>query len=361
MIIPELPAYLESMGGGHLKGYIIALFTLTAGLSRPFSGKIADNAGRVPVIIFGIAVSVACAVLYAITTGVFVFLLLRLVHGMSTGFTPTGVSAYIADVVPPNKRGEAMGYVGLAGSIGMAAGPLAGSSIALHLGLDAMFYASAVVGVLSILLLFRLPETLSNPQTVAWGMLKINRHEIFEKTALPAAIVIALTSVGFGTVLTLAPDKSSFLGISNKGLIFASFTLSSLLVRVVAGRISDIYGRIKPLYVSTLLIGFSMLLMGLAPNTFWFMTAGVLFGLGIGINSPTLFAWAIDRCEQHHYGRALATVFIGLEVGIGAGSLISAGIYSNRHEWFAPAFGLSVFTCLLAFAFLISWQRKKTP
>lgn len=36
MIIPELPDYLGSMGGKEYIGFIISLFTLTAGLSRPF-------------------------------------------------------------------------------------------------------------------------------------------------------------------------------------------------------------------------------------------------------------------------------------------------------------------------------------
>jgi MFS family permease len=53
MIVPELPSYLDSMGGGDYKGLIIALFTVTAGLSRPFSGKLADKVGRIPVMVVG--------------------------------------------------------------------------------------------------------------------------------------------------------------------------------------------------------------------------------------------------------------------------------------------------------------------
>ncbi len=53
MMIPELPAYLTRMGGADYKGYIIGLFTLMAGLSRPFSGKLTDTIGRAPVMIFG--------------------------------------------------------------------------------------------------------------------------------------------------------------------------------------------------------------------------------------------------------------------------------------------------------------------
>ena len=51
MMIPELPNYLRSMGGAQYIGLIIALFTVTAGASRPFSGKLTDTIGRLPVII----------------------------------------------------------------------------------------------------------------------------------------------------------------------------------------------------------------------------------------------------------------------------------------------------------------------
>lgn len=53
MMIPELPGYLTLLGGAEYKGLIIALFTLMAGISRPFSGKLTDTVGRVPVMIFG--------------------------------------------------------------------------------------------------------------------------------------------------------------------------------------------------------------------------------------------------------------------------------------------------------------------
>ncbi|HMQ62313.1 MAG TPA: hypothetical protein PKE06_16675, partial [Flavilitoribacter sp.] len=46
MLIPELPAYLTSLGGAEYKGLIIALFTVTAGISRPFSGRLTDTVGR---------------------------------------------------------------------------------------------------------------------------------------------------------------------------------------------------------------------------------------------------------------------------------------------------------------------------
>src|SRR6478752_6808678 len=92
MIVPELSSYLTSLGGADYKGLIISLFTVTAMLSRPFSGKLADRLGRKPVIIFGGVVCLICSLFYPWLTSLFGFFLLRFFHGFSTGFSPTGVS-----------------------------------------------------------------------------------------------------------------------------------------------------------------------------------------------------------------------------------------------------------------------------
>ncbi|HRO75466.1 MAG TPA: MFS transporter, partial [Crocinitomicaceae bacterium] len=109
MIIPDLPAYLTSLGGEEYKGLIISLFTLTAGISRPFSGKLTDKVGRIPVMIVGSLVCVVSGFLYPILTTVYGFLFLRLIHGFSTGFKPTSTAAYIADIIPKERWGEAVG------------------------------------------------------------------------------------------------------------------------------------------------------------------------------------------------------------------------------------------------------------
>src|SRR5690606_2286765 len=135
-------------------------FTVTAGLSRPFSGKLSDTIGRVPVMAFGSIVCFVCGFLYPLSTTVLPFLLLRLVHGFSTGFKPTGTSAYIADIVPMNRRGESMGIHGLIGSLGMAFGPFLGGWIVQYFDFNVLFYTSSILSFLSIAILFNMRETL---------------------------------------------------------------------------------------------------------------------------------------------------------------------------------------------------------
>lgn len=158
MIIPELPNYLQSMGGGEYIGLIIGLFTLTAGISRPFSGKLTDTIGRIPVMIFGATVCFIMGFMYPLANTVIALLAIRLLHGFSTGFTPTGTSAYVADVVPSSKRGEAMGMIGLCSSLGMACGPAIGSTLANGFSLEVTFYASSAAAILSVLILAGITE-----------------------------------------------------------------------------------------------------------------------------------------------------------------------------------------------------------
>src|SRR5690606_117978 len=159
-----LPSYLSSLGGAEHKGLIIALFTLTAGISRPFSGKLTDKIGRVPVMAIGSLVCFVCGFLYPILTSVAGFLFLRLIHGFSTGFKPTATAAYIADIIPKNRWGEAMGFHGLCFSIGMAIDPAIGSAIALHFSINILFYVSSLFALLSIAIIFRMKETLETKE-----------------------------------------------------------------------------------------------------------------------------------------------------------------------------------------------------
>ncbi|MFT2010059.1 MFS transporter [Pontibacter sp. 13R65] len=359
MIIPELPDYLTSLGGAEYKGLIISLFTLTAGLSRPFSGKLADEIGRVPVMVVGGAVCLACGFMYPLTGSVAAFLLLRFIHGFSTGFTPTGIAAYVADIIPMHRRGEATGLLGLAGSLGMAAGPALGGAIANQFSLDVMFYASSGMAFLAVAVVVRMPETLVGPQRFNLRLLQISRKEIFEPRVFSPSLVMFFSIFSFGVILTVVPDFSQHLGIKNKGLFFTSFTLSSLAVRFLAGRISDKYGRITILKISSAVLVLALVWLGLAKNTFDLLTAAAIFGVASGMNSPTIFAWTIDLSHEAHRGRAMATMYIALEAGIGIGALASGWIYNNQAENFPFVFFTGSATALLAFLYLMLFVKSK--
>ncbi len=355
LIIPELPDFLTKMGGADYKGYIISLFTLTAGLSRPFSGKLADTIGRLPVMIFGALVCFVSSLLYPFATTIFAFFLLRFFHGMSTGFKPTATTAYIADIVPAQRRGEAMGLIGLFNSMGMAIGPFLGSKIAASLGLDILFYISSAMGLLSVLVLAGMKETLPKKQSFSPKLLAIKPNEIIDPKVLPAAVVMLFTTFSFGAILTLIPDFSIHIGLApaDKGIFFSVYTLSSFGIRFLAGKISDKIKRTHLLKVSTTLIALAMIYLSTVTSYSELLIAGALFGISVGINSPTAFAWTIDLSNEKHRGRGMATLYIALETGIGIGAYSSGSIFDNNAANFKYAFWVGAFLSFIAFLFLI--------
>lgn len=357
MIIPELPEYLTQLGGGGYKGLIISLFTITAMISRPFSGKLADKIGRVPVMIFGAFVCFVSSLFYPIITTLAGFFLLRLMHGFSTGFTPTGTTAYLADIIPIQKRGEAMGLLGTAGAVGMAAGPALGGLIAIHFGLDAMFYGSSFFALCAIVILLRTKETLIVKERFSLQHLQISREDIFERLVLAPCLVMVLVAFSYGAVFTVIPDFGQFVGIKNKGLLFTYLTMASLLVRLLAGKASDRYGRVPVLLVSTLGVVASMVIIGTASSSLQLITGVSVYGFAQGSASPTLLAWATDLSDDRFKGRGIASLYIFMEMGIGMGALLSGWVYANDPGRFIHVFLLSGFIGMIAFLYLLLRQQ----
>lgn len=359
MMIPELPDYLKSLGGKEYIGYIIALFTLTAGLSRPFSGKLTDTIGRVPIMAFGSIVCFVCSGIYPFVHTVFGFLLLRFLHGFSTGTKPTATAAYVADIIPEDRRGEAQGMLGIFTATGMSIGPTIGSYLATFTTIDVMFYTSSAFALGSILILLNMKETLPKVQKQPFSLklFKIGWIDIFEPRVLPAFVVMLLLCFSSGVILTLVADQTKLLGMTNKGLFFTISTIASLLVRVLFSKTSDKYGRIPVLIISAVLMIISMIMFAVVDSVTVFVLASISFGFSWGLNTPTLMAWTVDLSHENYRGRALATTYIALEAGIGIGALFAGYLYKGKIENMAISYYLSAFLAFLALGYL--WIKQK--
>ena len=361
MIVPELPAYLTTLGGEDYKGMIIGLFAISAGLARPFSGKLTDTIGRLPVLLIGCLVCVVLGFLYPLISSVFGFLLLRFLHGFSTGFKPTADVAYVSDIVPSHRRGEAMGIMGITNNLGMSVGPALGSEVAAAYGINILFYVSAVVAFLAVIVLFKLPETLVDKQKFTLRHLAVKKEDLFEPSVKLPALIMLLTVFSFGAVLTLVPDFAYHLGLKKQGYFFMVLTLTSLLVRLFSGKLSDRKGRRYVMMWGVAFLFFSMIVMALAKSVFVLFIAAALLGISTGFNSPTLFAWAIDLSNEKFKGRGMATLYIALEAGIAIGAFASAAIYNNLAANFFWAFATGAALALVAWMVLwMNYRKLKT-
>lgn len=360
MLIPELPAYLTSMGGAEYKGYIIGLFTITAGIARPFSGKLTDKIGRVPVMAIGSLVCVICGLLYPLLTTVAGFLWLRLFHGFSTGFKPTATAAYVADIIPANRWGEAMGIHGLCFSTGLAIGPAIGSELTQHFSINAMFYCSSLFALLSIIILVNMKETLHKKERFNMKMLKLKRNELIELRVLPGAFITFLSYLSYGAILTVISDWGAHLGISNKGLFFMVFTVSSLLIRFLSGKLSDRIGRVKIIKFSLFLLVIALILIANATSPKTLLMASSVYGIATGMLSPAITAWIVDLSHPDLRGRAIATMYIALEAGIGLGAFVAGALFVSDVSMIPFTFYVIGSLTMLAFLYLQFIYKSRT-
>ena len=361
LLVPELSDYITSLGVEDYKGATIGLFTIAALLSRPISGKLADVIGRLPVMIFGGAVCVVMSILYPLLTSVFGFLVLRFFHGMSTGFMPTGTVAYLADIIPKDKRGEAMGLIGIMNNLGMMSGYAVSGYVVQYLGLTNMFWLSGVIAFLSVAIVLGMEESLPNAAKLRVTHFKLKIEDLWDSRAKEPAILMMLTVTMFGAIITLIPDYSKCLGILNKGLFISIMTVATILTRLFTSKMSDVRDRIFSCKIGTAFWILGAVLLVFRQIELFYLSA-VVCGFASGINSPALFAWAVDVANGHRAGRAMATLFIALEAGITIGAFASAFIYNNHFENFTFVFSAIAILNMGALTFLFfGVENPKEP
>lgn len=357
IVIPEMNALLTDLGSPNLKGLIIALFTVSAGFTRPFSGKLSDIIGRKKVMLIGLLISVIVCSLYSFAFAAWFLLVLRFLHGFSVGFYPTGATALITDILPEDKRGFGMGLWGTFIAIGMGIGQGLSSFIVEIGNRDALFFTAALFTALSYILYFNVKETLAKPSKFQWDQLRIKSDEIIEPSVIPVAIVMFLSAMCSGIILVLSPDISDHLHIGNKGAFFIFYVLATILIRLVTGKVSDTYGRRQTLVVGMAILCVSMILIGIARTEIGYYIASIIFGVATGISSPTIFAWTADLSAKDRRGRGTGTMFIALEFGVLSGALATNIWYRNNLEsiWNVFLFGAAMaFLCIV----YLLWHLK---
>jgi MFS family permease len=357
LIMPELNQFISKLGGEEQKGLVITLFTISAGLSRPFSGKLADKIGRKKVIYIGAICSVLVSLIYPFSSSVLFFLILRFLHGFSAGFTPTGATALLTDITPVNRRGSAMGIWGTFISLGIGAGQSTGSWICINYGFNILFLTASICSVLAILFFFEVNESLMQVNKFQLSDLKIQWTDIFEPSVRPAAIVMFLTATCSGIIFVVTPDISSYLKIENKGFFFGVYVISTIVIRLLTSSISDRIGRRQILLAGCFLLVFSMLLIATSQSINSYILAAIMFGFATGISSPTLFAWTADLSSVNRRGVGAGTIFIALELGIMIGSLSTLVFYHNTKSTVYLAFSAGALFALLAALYLI-WHLR---
>jgi MFS family permease len=278
-----------------------------------------DKIGRKPFLLYGIVFFAVGKLGYLWAPSILLMLPFRVLHGLGWSGCTTAVSTISADIVPTARRGELMGYAGMASSLASALGPVLGFALYHRYQFTGVFLGAGAVLILSFL--FALP--VSEPQRPQNTPKKSDRmlDNIMMKESIDPAIGVAFLSFGHGGILTFLPIHALQIGLVNPGIWFGVYALCILLSRPIAGPISDKVSRQAVITPGLMLNIAGILLLAFSTSSNGLIAAAIIGGFGTGAAQPALMTLAVDQSSAERRGQSLAQFQFFYDLGIGIGSL----------------------------------------
>jgi len=317
LLTTPLPLYVKEVGGApsHI-GAVIGMFALTAVLSRPLVGRLVDRWGRKPVMLMGSAIFILGPLFYTLARSLPSLFLARMFHGVGIAAFTTAYSTLVADLVPPPRRGEALGLAGAAPHLSIMLAPPLGDALLPRLDFSLLFLVSAVVAALSLLVATPIREAArpANPQEAPGFLDTLSERSVWVPSLL--AVAVALT---YGSLITFLPLFGEERGIANVGLFFTAYGIMNATGRIPLGRLSDRVGRKKVIIPSVLLLALAVGGLNNTSSVGLLVVMACAYGLGYGGALTTTMALLVDEAPLEVRGTALGVLYAGLDLGIGLG------------------------------------------
>ena len=356
VFIALLPMYVtESLKLGKSNvGLIMGAFAITAVFLRPFTGYLLDNVGRLKVYLPSLLLFALCAYSYVFTATFAALFALRLLHGVSWGFSSTSGSTIASDIVPKERRAEGLGYYSMAMNIGMALGPAVGLFLLRFIPFKAAFIFCGALATCAVLMAFqvKIPAIVSQRLPTAFSF-----KSMIEKRVLSLAFMQLFFGVSYGSVINFAIVYGKQNGIDGAMYFFMIFALIMALTRPVSGKYLDKHGPGNVIGLGFIVTICGLALLAVTKGQAGYLAAAFILGLGTGIVLPLLVAMAMNLVEPQRRGAANATIFTAFDLGIGGGSILMGVIADFSSMSFMYLFACAILIVPLLFYYLFGKRQ----
>jgi MFS family permease len=352
---PLIPLYLITFGASStVIGAFMAVFTIIATVMRVPIGLSIDRIGRKPFLLYGIGLFAIGNFGYMWAPSIALMIPGRILHGLGWSGCTTAVATIAADIVPQARRGDMMGYAGLASSLASALGPVLGFALFQRFDYPGAFFGAGALLGLGFIAALPLKEpkkvTILRRKPTHW------LDTIAVKETLHPAIAVAFLSFGHGGILTFLPIQALKLGLANPGIWFGVYAACILLSRPIAGPLSDRISRRAVILPGLILNIAGILLLAMATSPNGLMAAAIMGGFGTGAAQPALTTVAVDQSAPDRRGQSLAQFQLFYDLGIGIGSLTLGVLLDLVDQNFSFMYLVTALVALIGLWF--TWKRS---
>jgi len=374
VIIPVLPHLVQQFVGGdtsvaaYWTGVFAFAFSLVQFFSAPIQGALSDRYGRRPVILLSCLGLGLDFVLMALAPSLAWLFVGRIISAV-TSASFTTANAYIADVVPAERRAKSYGMIGAAFGLGFIVGPLIGGVLG-DIDHRLPFWCAASLALLNFLYgLFVLPE--SHPlerrsKAFDWkhakpmGGVKMLR-EYPHIWGLVAVVFLAnFAHYVYPSTFVLFADAAYGWKEKQAGYVLAVVGVLSVIVNVmVVGRMVKALGERRAM------------MLGLACGTAGFVVYGLagsgwLFLLGLPISAlwavaaPATMALVTQQVPAEVQGRIQGS----LSSLVSLAGIVAPALFAGAFGFFIgpgapvrlPGVSFLLAALLLGIAALVAWR-----
>lgn len=330
LLIPVLPFYLSEVfnAGNSTIGIILSCYTVAALCIRPFSGYFLDSFARKPLYLLAYFVFMTMFAGYIVASSLTLFILFRILHGFSFGMVTVAGNTVVIDIMPSSRRGEGLGYYGLANNIAMALGPMSG--LFLHdAGMSfTTIFTCSLCTCLTGLLCASLVKTPYKPP-VKREPLSLDRFILLK--GIPAGAGLLLLSIPYGMTTNYVAMYAKEIGLNVTTGFFFTFMAAGMAVsRIFSGKLVDrgkvtqvISAGLYLVIVSFFLLSACVYIIrwdNAACGIVFFLVA-LMLGVGFGIMFPAYNTLFVNLAPNNQRGTATSTYLTSWDVGIGIGML----------------------------------------
>lgn len=327
MLLPTLPLFVTNVGGEASQvGLVTGIFMLSAILTRPFAGKLANKIDKKFLLIIGISINALATGAYYLSTDVTTLLIIRLFHGAGFGLATTYFATLATEVIPQHKRGEGLGYFGLGETIAISLGPMIGMMTLELADFQRLFISGMAVLLLALIMALLIKRTESGK---ALDKEYNSRSSIIEKKVIFPSLLILLIGIAAGGIMSFFSLYAVEKNFSHVGLFFFLVAASSFIVRLISGRLFDLYGPSIILIPGSIFSIIGLLLVYAANSNIMFFIAAIFYGFGFGSLLPAIQTWCVNLVAENEHENAMASFFNFFDIGIGGGSLLLGLVASS--------------------------------
>ncbi|NNG75117.1 MFS transporter [Acinetobacter sp. ANC 4277] len=306
-------------------GLVSGLFIVGTLIGRLFVGKFLERFGRKTTLIVGLTGFLIFSGFYFMKFDVGMLLLVRFMHGFMMGMASTVLGTIIAQILPPTRRGEGIGYYSMSSTLGTAIGPFLAIWMMLHIGYNAIFIVSSIIAVscLVVALLIQVPNLpqQNNPLDLSVPVEKPSWISQFvEHKALPISFIMLLASICYSGVLSFINFYAKEIDlVETASFFFLMYAIAILISRPFTGPLMDRKGENIIMYPAFIIMAIALVLLSQVQSSFMLLLCAGLLGFGYGNIQSVCQTVAVKSASIERMGFATSTFFIFLDAGLGFG------------------------------------------